>query len=97
MHQPLFDRGTNPVTGAHIFYGRGWNTDFSRYGTVWGHAGAFSQGARTVVNLLPSEDLGIVVLTNAFPTGVPEGLADSFFDLILCSDQPSRRRRRSMP
>ena len=83
MHQPLFDRGTNPVTGAHIFYGLGWNTDFSRHGTVWGHAGAFSQGARTVVNLLPSEDLGIVVLTNAFPTGVPEGLADSFFDFVF--------------
>jgi CubicO group peptidase (beta-lactamase class C family) len=83
IHQPLFDRGTNPVTGSHIFYGRGWNVDFGRYGTVWGHAGAFSQGARTVVNLLPSEDLGIVVLANAFPTGVPEGLADSFFDLVL--------------
>jgi CubicO group peptidase (beta-lactamase class C family) len=83
IHQPLFDRGTNPVTGSHIFYGRGWNVDFGRFGTVWGHAGAFSQGARTVVNLLPAEDLGIVVLANAFPTGVPEGLADSFFDLVL--------------
>jgi hypothetical protein len=28
--------------------------------------------------LVPSQRLGIVVLTNAFPTGVPEGLADTF-------------------
>ena len=82
-HEPLFSRGKNPVTGSAGFYGRGWNIDFGRYGTVWGHAGAFSQGARTLVSLLPSEQLGIVVLANAFPTGVPEGLADSFFDLVF--------------
>ncbi len=82
-HEPLFSRGKNPVTGTPGFYGRGWNIDFGRYGTVWGHAGAFSQGAQTLVSLLPSEQLGIVVLTNAFPSGVPEGLADSFFDLVL--------------
>ncbi len=82
-HQPLFDRGKNPVTGSQTFYGRGWNVDFGRYGTVWGHAGAFSTGAHTLVSLLPSEQLGIVVLANAFPTGVTEGLADSFFDLVL--------------
>ena len=29
------------------------------------------------------KQLGIVVLANAFPTGVPEGLADSFFDLVF--------------
>jgi CubicO group peptidase (beta-lactamase class C family) len=82
-HEPLFNRGKNPVTGSPSFYGRGWNIDFGRYGTVWGHAGAFSQGARTLVELLPSEQLGIVVLANAFPTGVPEGLADTFFDLVF--------------
>jgi CubicO group peptidase (beta-lactamase class C family) len=82
-HEPLFNRGENPVTGSPSFYGRGWNIDFGRYGTVWGHAGAFSQGARTLVELLPSEQLGIVVLANAFPTGVPEGLADTFFDLVF--------------
>jgi hypothetical protein len=46
-----------------------------------GHAGAFSAGARTVVSLLPSERLGIVVLSNAFPTGIPEAVAATFFDL----------------
>jgi CubicO group peptidase (beta-lactamase class C family) len=82
-HEPLFNRGKNPVTGSPSFYGRGWNVEFGRYGTVWGHAGAFSRGARTLVSLLPSEQLGIVVLANAFPTGVPEGLADTFFDLVF--------------
>jgi CubicO group peptidase (beta-lactamase class C family) len=82
-HQPLFSRGENPVSGAQSFYGLGWNFEFGRYGVVWGHAGAFSQGARTLVSLLPSEQIGIVVLSNAFPTGVPEGLADTFFDLVF--------------
>jgi len=82
-HAPIMDRGKNPVSGAPSFYGLGWSVEFGRYGTVWGHAGAFSQGARTLVSLLPSEQLGIVVLANAFPTGVPEGLADSFFDLVF--------------
>jgi hypothetical protein len=80
---PLMERGKHAVTGAPSFYGLGWNVQFDRYGTVWGHAGAFSQGARTVVSLIPSERLGIVVLSNAFPTGAPEALADSFFDLVF--------------
>jgi CubicO group peptidase (beta-lactamase class C family) len=82
-HVPLMERGNTPVSGAPSFYGLGWNVEFGRYGTIWGHAGAFSQGARTLVSLLPSEQLGIVVLSNSFPTGVPEGLADNFFDLVF--------------
>jgi hypothetical protein len=82
-HVPLFARGPNPVTGGASFYGLGWNAEFGRHGLSWGHAGAFSQGARTLVTLYPDAGLGIVVLTNAFPTGVPEGLADSFFDLVF--------------
>jgi hypothetical protein len=34
----------------------------------WGHAGAFSQGARSVVCLLPEHSLSVIVLSNAFPT-----------------------------
>ena len=30
-----------------------------------------------------AEELAIVVLSNAAPTGVPEGLVESFFDLVL--------------
>ncbi|TPN76023.1 serine hydrolase [Mesorhizobium sp. CU2] len=82
-HVPLMTRGKNPVSGGESFYGLGWNVEFGRHGLSWGHAGAFSVGARTVVTLFPKEKLGIVVLTNAFPTGVPEGLSDSFADLVF--------------
>ena len=82
-HVPLMERGSNPVTGGASFYGRGWNVEFGRYGLQWGHAGAFSNGTRTLVSILPERGIGIVVLSNAFPTGLPEGLADSLFDLVF--------------
>jgi CubicO group peptidase (beta-lactamase class C family) len=82
-HAPLMDRGVNPVSGGPSFYGLGWNLGYTRYGTAWGHAGAFSQGSRTVVCLLPEHDLGVVILSNAFPTGVPEAVCDIYFDLVF--------------
>jgi CubicO group peptidase (beta-lactamase class C family) len=82
-HVPLMTRGKNPVTGGESFYGLGWNIEFGRHGLSWGHAGAFSVGARTLVTIFPEEKLGIVILANAFPTGVPEGLSDSFADLVF--------------
>ncbi len=87
-HAPLVDRGKNPVTGAPSFYGLGWASEFGPYGVHWQHSGAFSDGAKTLVNLLPSEELGIVVLTNAFPTGLPEGLASSFYDFVFTGAAP---------
>ena len=81
-HVPPMARGRNPITGGASFYGLGWNVEFGRHGMTWGHAGAFSYG-RTVVTLLPESGLGIVVLANAFPSGVPGALSDSFFDLVL--------------
>jgi len=85
-HRPLMDRGPHHLTGVPTFYGLGWNLEMRRSGAVWGHAGAFSQGARTVALLVPGEQLGIVVLTNAFPTGVPEGIADTFLASVLGGD-----------
>jgi CubicO group peptidase (beta-lactamase class C family) len=82
-HLPLIIRGPNPITGKPAFYGLGWNVDYDSNGRViWNHAGAFSAGARAVVELIPSEHLGIVVLSNAFPTGLPEAVAYTFFDLV---------------
>ena len=84
MYVPQIVHGPDLVTGDPEFYGLGWNVDYERDGHVHvGHAGAFSNGARTFVRLLPEEQLGIVVLTNAFPTGVPDGIAASFYDLVL--------------
>ncbi|MEI9403791.1 serine hydrolase [Mesorhizobium argentiipisi] len=82
-HMPLMTRGKNPVSGGESFYGLGWNIEFGRHGLSWGHAGAFSVGARTLVTIFPKDKLGIVILANAFPTGVPEGLFDSFADLVF--------------
>jgi CubicO group peptidase (beta-lactamase class C family) len=82
-HLPLMERGKHSVYGVPSFYGLGWGINYGRYGTNWLHAGAFSQGVRTVVSLIPSKQIGIVVLSNAFPTGVPDALADSFFDLVF--------------
>ncbi|MFK8252250.1 serine hydrolase [Ancylobacter terrae] len=82
-HVPLMARGHNPVTGAPSFYGLGWNIEYGRHGVSWGHAGAFSVGAQTLVTLYPEQQIGIVLLTNAFPSGVPEGLSASFFDLVF--------------
>jgi CubicO group peptidase (beta-lactamase class C family) len=87
-HKPLMERGKSP-SGGWSFYGLGWGVEYGRYGEVWSHAGAFSTGARTIASLLPAEQLGIAVLANAFPTGVPDGLADTFFDLVL-TGQPTR-------
>ena len=82
-HQPHILSGAHPITAKPTFYGLGWQVYDDDAGRLrLGHAGAFSVGARTVVNLIPSEDLGIVVLSNAFPTGVPEAIADTFFDLV---------------
>jgi hypothetical protein len=82
-HEPLMSRGLNPVTQAQSFYGLGWNVEFGRHGLTWAHAGAFSAGARSLVTLYPKSGLGIVVLSNAFPTGVPEGVSDSFADMVF--------------
>lgn len=88
-HVPAIVRGVDPGTGVAGFYGLGWNVDYRSHGVEWSHAGAFSAGARTVVRLLPDERLGVVVLSNAFPTGVPEGLAASFLDMVF-DGTPSR-------
>jgi CubicO group peptidase (beta-lactamase class C family) len=88
-HEPVIVRGPNPITGQPGFYGLGWNVDYGPHGVVWSHAGAFSVGARTMVSILPGEKLGIVVLSNAFPSGVPEAVADAFFDIVL-DGAPSR-------
>jgi len=46
-------------------------------------------GVRTLVQLIPSHRLGIIILTNAFPTGVPEGIAASISDIVF-NGAPSR-------
>ena len=75
-HHPHMLAGFSPLDGLPGFYGLGWNVSYDEEGRLrLSHSGAFELGAATVVALVPSEALGIVVLTNAFPLGVAEGLA----------------------
>ena len=66
------------------FYGLGWNVSYDDRGRLkLGHTGAFALGAATHVTIYPNDQLAMAVLTNAYPIGVAEGLADSFFDILL--------------
>lgn len=65
------------------FYGYGFNVSVTSSGrTEYSHSGAFALGAATNFVVMPSEDVGIVALTNAAPIGVPETLTAEFIDLV---------------
>jgi CubicO group peptidase (beta-lactamase class C family) len=63
------------------YYGLGWNVGKDAAGALrLSHSGAFGLGSATAVYLVPSEQLGIVVLTNGTPVGLPESVSLSFLD-----------------
>ncbi|MFC5586380.1 serine hydrolase [Nitratireductor kimnyeongensis] len=65
------------------FYGYGFGVSVSPAGRVMlSHSGAFALGAATNYIMIPSADVGIVVLTNAQPIGLAEGISMSFMDLV---------------
>ncbi len=65
-------------------YGLGLFVGTDASGRVYlSHSGSFEEGAATQVSMVPSARLGIVVLTNGEPLGVPEALAQTFLDLAL--------------
>ena len=65
-------------------YGLGWSINVDDFGQMrWSHNGAFALGAATGVALVPSQQLGIVILTNGFPVGLPEAMNETFFDLVF--------------
>jgi CubicO group peptidase (beta-lactamase class C family) len=63
------------------FYGLGWNVNKTADGELQlGHSGAFLLGTSTAVYMIPDEHVGIVVLVNGTPTGVPESVCLAFLD-----------------
>jgi CubicO group peptidase (beta-lactamase class C family) len=83
-YSPQMLTGFSPLDRLPTFYGLGWNVNYDRQGRLrLGHSGAFALGAATNVLLVPSEHLGIVVLTNAYPIGIAEGIANTFVDVAL--------------
>src|SRR5262245_1607919 len=72
---PLSPQAAPDTLGS--FYGLGWILAVDHLGEVrWGHSGAFTNGAATTVQLLPKEQLGVIVLTNGQPIGVAEAVVD---------------------
>jgi CubicO group peptidase (beta-lactamase class C family) len=83
-HHPHMLTGFSPFSGLPSFYGLGWNISYDEQGRLrLNHSGAFALGAATHVNLVPAEQLGIVVLTNAYPIGIAEALGTTFLDTAL--------------
>ncbi len=70
------------------FYGFGFNVGIEPSGRVkLSHSGAFVMGTGTCFSLIPSLDLGIVVLSNGSPVGAVEAIAAAFTDLAQLGDQ----------
>ncbi|GAB2915233.1 serine hydrolase [Paralcaligenes sp. KSB-10] len=65
------------------FYGYGFNTGINANGrTSFSHSGAFLLGAATSYLIIPSADIGIVVLTNGSPVGAAESIGMQFMDIV---------------
>ena len=74
------------------FYGLGWNLGYDSAGRVrLNHSGAFLLGVATTVTFYPGEDIGILVLTNGAPYGLPEAVAQTFFDLLFLGESETDR------
>lgn len=75
-------RPRNPAARTGT-YGFGFNIGTEASGRVsMNHSGGFILGAGTNFRLLPSADVGVVVLTNGAPVGAAEAIATHFTDLV---------------
>lgn len=87
-HKPEICR--NPVNPANPndcprdqYYGLGWDVGTNAQGHAQiSHSGAFFLGAATTVYAIPDEHLGILVLSNSLPIGLPETICLTFLDLV---------------
>lgn len=83
-HLPAIMTNPRSLSGIPQFYGLGWNVNYDADGRRRiSHSGAFALGAGTNVNLSLDDGLGIIVLTNAAPTGVAEAIGAQFLDLAI--------------
>jgi CubicO group peptidase (beta-lactamase class C family) len=70
------------LANAEPLYGFGWNIKYDDAGRVQiSHSGAFNLGTATNVLIRPSDELGIVTLTNGEPIGAAEAIAATFLDI----------------
>jgi len=75
--------GGNDVTARPSAYGYGFNVGVQPGGRVsLTHSGGFALGAGTAMTMIPSADLGVVVLTNGSPVGLAEAINAAFVDEV---------------
>jgi CubicO group peptidase (beta-lactamase class C family) len=88
-HRPLLVNSRADTADQRSgFYGIGWGTPIDDMGRVrWSHSGAFGLGASTNVTILPADELGITVLVNTQPIGVPEAMVETFLDILQFGDR----------
>lgn len=78
------------VTSRTSHYGIDTNASSTPTGQATiSHSGAFGRGAATNLTMVPDLNLGIVVLTNATPTGVPQAIATQL--VVTWSNSAPRR------
>jgi CubicO group peptidase (beta-lactamase class C family) len=83
MSPHSFSAPAHSVDSRPGFYGYGFNTGVNANGrTTFSHSGAFLLGAGTAFQIIPSADIGIVVLTNGSPVGAAESIGMRFMDLV---------------
>ncbi|MGQ3675181.1 serine hydrolase [Xanthobacter sp. TB0139] len=84
MLRPEAFSGPTPSVDARSgFYGYGFNVSVGANGRpLMSHSGAFVLGAATHMQMLPSADIAIVVLTNGGPVGAAEAISAQFMDVV---------------
>lgn len=83
MSAQAFSSPATTFTARPGFYGYGFNVGVTPAGRMsFSHSGGFAMGAGTNLVVIPSAGVGIVVLTNAAPTGAAEALTAEFMDLV---------------
>lgn len=79
-----FSARAHDTSARSGFYGYGFNVNTELGGRPsMGHSGAFLLGAGTAFKIVPSADIGIIVLTNGAPVGAAESVVAQFTDIAL--------------
>jgi hypothetical protein len=93
----LMHAGVAQMNGPNVLYGLGFYSNSDEHGLfTFGHSGGMP-GVNTIMSLYPSEDLAVVVLTNASVAYVPGELSavDQIGQEIVATLVPSYARARA--
>ena len=83
MRAQSFSGPARSLADRSSFYGYGFGVGINANGRrALSHSGAFTLGAGTNMQMLPSADIAIVVLTNGGPVGAAELIASHFMDIV---------------